>query len=229
MSNSAIEAFSAHASQYTASRSRLVPGLDAFYGVAVDALALIRPAPRRILDLGAGTGLLSARVIEAFPDADLELLDASEPMLAEARGRLGASVTAVHVQDMADALPDGPFDAVVSALAIHHLPDVDKRVLVGRVHDVLRPGGGFVNAEQVAAPSPELDEVYTARWLADCRALGASDSELQGARERMRLDRCRDVESQLAWLRDAGFSAVDCFYKAWRFAVMAAYREAFSS
>ena len=226
MSSPAVEAFSAHAPHYTASRSRLVPGFDAFYGVAVDALGLMHSAPRRILDLGAGTGLLSARVLETFPDARLELLDASEPMLAEARTRLGASVAAVHVRDMADALPEGPFDAVVSALAIHHLPDADKRVLMARVHNVLRPGGGFVNAEQVAAPSPELTEVYTARWIADCRALGASESELDEARERMRLDRCRDVESQLAWLRDAGFSAVDCLHKSWRFAVIVAYREA---
>jgi tRNA (cmo5U34)-methyltransferase len=133
---------------------------------------------------------------------------------------------AVHVGDMADTLPDGPFDAVVSALAIHHLPDADKRVLLGRVHDVLRPDGGFINAEQVAAPSPELTAVYTARWIADCRALGASETEIDGAAERMRLDRCNDVESQLRWLRDAGFCSVDCVYKAWRFAVVVGHREA---
>ena len=71
-------------------------------------------------------------------------------MLAEAQQRLGDRVVAVHVQDMAAELPEGPFDAVISALAIHHLEDEDKRVLFARVHDVLRPGGVFVNAEQVA-------------------------------------------------------------------------------
>jgi tRNA (cmo5U34)-methyltransferase len=224
--SAAAEAFSAHAPQYSAQRARLVPDLDAFYGAAVDTLALIDPAPRRILDLGAGTGLLSARVREAFPDARLELLDASQPMLAEARGRLGASVAAVHVQDMADALPEGPFDAVVSALAIHHLPDADKRTLMKRVHDALRPGGWLVNAEQVTAPSPGLSAVYVARWIADCRALGASEAEIDGARDRMRLDRCSDVESQLRWLREAGFVTADCVYKRWRFAVITAERGA---
>jgi tRNA (cmo5U34)-methyltransferase len=216
----AIQAFSAHAAQYTALRRRLVPGYDAFYGAVVDSLALVRGGMRRVLDLGAGTGLLSAHVQEAFPDARLQLLDGSEPMLREARDRLGAGVAAVHVRDMADALPEGPFDAIVSALAVHHLADEDKQMLLRRAHRVLRPGGAFINAEQVSAPTPALDAVYEHRWAQDCRALGASLDELEAARERMRHDRCADTETQLRWLREAGFATADCVYKSWRFAVM---------
>ncbi len=221
----AAAAFSAHAPEYTALRRRLVPGFDAFYGSVIDVLGLLTPAPARVLDLGAGTGLLSARVAEAFPGVSIELLDASEPMLDEARARLGASVAAVHVGDMAGALPDGPYDAVVSALAIHHLEDPDKRALMGNVHARLRGGGVFVNAEQVAAPSAALASAYERMWVRDCRALGASTAELDGARERMRHDRCTDVQSQLDWLRATGFQSVDCVYKSWRFAVMAGFKE----
>lgn len=216
----AAETFSAHAREYTALRRRLVPGYEAFYGAVSDVLALVPAGVDRILDLGAGTGLLSERVLAAFPKARLELLDASEPMLREARERLGANVAAVHVADMAGPLPDGPFDAVVSALAIHHLADPDKRALMARVHAALRPGGAFVNAEQVSAPTAELTAVYERRWEDDCRALGATTDELAAARERMRHDRCSDVESQLRWLGEAGFSTTDCVYKSWRFAVI---------
>lgn len=224
----AAAAFSAHAAQYTALRRRLVPDFDGFYGTAVDALALAPAggAPERVLDLGAGTGLLSAQVLAAHPDAQLALLDASDEMLAEARERLGDAVAAVHVRDLASPLPAGPYDAVVSALAIHHLSDADKRALMARAHDVLVPGGVFVNAEQVSAPTRALTDVYTARWVQDCRALGATEAEIDGARARMRHDRCADVESQLTWLRDAGFDSADCLYKRWRFAVLAAYKEA---
>ena len=69
------------------------------------------------------------------------------------------------------------------------------------------PGGVFVNAEQVAAPEPGLADVYTAMWVRDCRALGATEAEIDGARERMRHDRCADVEAQLTWLREAGLAA----------------------
>jgi tRNA (cmo5U34)-methyltransferase len=179
----------------------------------------------RVLDVGAGTGLLTAAVAESYPDARFELLDGSAEMLAEARERLGERVLAVHVQDMADGLPAGPFDAVVSALAIHHLADDDKRVLFGRIHDVLRPGGVFVNAEQVLGPTPELADLYRKRWAQMCRDLGASDTELAGALERRRHDRCADVGSQLAWLRECGFPTADCIYKFWEDAVIVAVKE----
>jgi tRNA (cmo5U34)-methyltransferase len=228
MTGPAAAAFSAHAPQYTALRRRLVPGYDAFYGTAVDVVRLAWPEtePIRVLDLGAGTGLLSTHLLTAFAAARIDLLDASGPMLDEARQRLGAAVTAVHVADMAKELPRGPYDAVVSALAIHHLDDAGKRLLFGRVREVLAPGGVFVNAEQLAAPTAELQEAYTARWVADCRALGATEAEIEDTRDRMRHDRCTDLESQLEWLRDAGFVSVDCFYKAWRFAVYAGFTEA---
>jgi tRNA (cmo5U34)-methyltransferase len=220
------EAFSAHAAEYTARRRRLVPVYDAFYGAAVDVLRLLgQDGVGRVLDLGAGTGLLSEQVVQTFPQARVELLDGSEPMLREARGRLGAAVSAVHLADMAGTLPSGPFDAVVSALAIHHLEHQDKRALNARVHGVLRPGGVFVNAEQVSAPTPELTEIYEARWADECRALGATEQELAEARERMRHDRCIDVEPQLRWLREAGFAPADCVYKHWRFAVMVGFKE----
>ena len=222
----AAQAFSAHAADYDALRRRLVPDYDGFYGAVPDALERMAAGEvRRVLDLGAGTGLLSALIAEGFPEAQIELLDASEPMLALAQARLGEAVSAVHVSDMSADLPPGPFDAVVSALAIHHLEHADKRSLMARIHAALVPGGVFVNAEQVDAPTPELTAVYERRWADDCRALGATEAEIDGARERMRHDRCTDVESQLGWLRDAGFAAADCTYKSWRFAVLIARKE----
>jgi tRNA (cmo5U34)-methyltransferase len=221
-----VQAFSAHAADYDGLRRRLVPDYDGFYGAVAEVLERVAPGEiGRVLDLGAGTGLLSAVVAEALPEAQIELLDASEPMLTLAQQRLGDTVSAVHVADMAGALPEGPFDAVVSALAIHHLEHADKRALMGRIHAALRPGGLFANAEQVDAPTPQLTAIYTQWWAEACRALGATEEEIDGARERMRHDRCADVETQLGWLRDAGFATADCIYKSWRFAVLIAQKE----
>lgn len=218
-------AFSAHAADYTALRRRLVPQFDVFYGAAVAALGCRRGGSvARVLDVGAGTGLLAAAVAETFPQARFELLDGSAEMLDEARQRLGERVAAVHIQDMAEGLPTGPFDAVVSALAIHHLADADKRVLYGRVHDVLRPGGVFVNAEQVLGPTPELAEHYVRTWQRECRALGATEAELEAAVQRRRHDRCADLDAQLQWLRAAGFPSTDVVYKYWEEAVLVAVK-----
>jgi tRNA (cmo5U34)-methyltransferase len=222
--SSATAVFSGYAQDYDAPRRRLIPVFDEFYGTAVDALSLTVGPLRRVLDLGAGTGLLTAAVLAEHPEAEVDLLDGSPEMLGQARARLGARAGAVHVQDMRAPLPAGPYDAVVSALAIHHLEHAEQRELFGAVFERLRPGGAFVNAEQVAAPAGFRNADYDRVWLPHARAAGAGREELKAAQERFGLDRCADTEALLRWLREAGFAHVDCVFRWWRFGVLAAWR-----
>jgi tRNA (cmo5U34)-methyltransferase len=220
----ATEIFNNHAAGYDGPRRRLIPPFDAFYDTAVDAIGISGGEPELILDLGAGTGMLSSFVRRAYPRAQLTLLDSAAQMLAQAREALGEDAVTYVESDLGDPLPAGAFDAVVSALAIHHLDDAGKRRLFERVHAALVPDGVFVNAEQVAGPGPLFDDLY-ARWHEErARAAGSDDGEWAGALERMRYDRCATVEDQLSWLRAAGFAAADCLFKDHRFAVMVAIR-----
>jgi tRNA (cmo5U34)-methyltransferase len=220
--------FDADADSYDRERRVLIPCFDGFYGNAIEVLRdWAPPEHARVVDLGAGTGLFSAMVAEALPDATFRLLDLSPDMLAQATARFAASANErieTRVFDLASGDLEGPWDLAISALAIHHLADEDKRALFRRIYHALAPGGLFVNAEQVLGPTPEIDERYVRRWHEAIRAAGASDAGVARAEARMTFDQSSSIDEQLHWMRDAGFDQVDCTYKAWRFAVLAGWK-----
>jgi tRNA (cmo5U34)-methyltransferase len=109
---------------------------------------------RRVLELGTGTGETALRVLARHPRATLVGVDASEAMLEGARGVLPAERVDLRLGRLEDPLPDGPFDVVVSALAVHHLDDAAKADLFGRVAALLAPGGRFVLADVVVPEDP---------------------------------------------------------------------------
>ena len=219
MSLSTENAFSSTAALYDLNRSRLIPGFEGLYRWAVD---LVPNDATQILDLGAGTGLLAALIRARFPDASLHLIDLSAAMLAKARERFeGDTRTTFEVADYSVAALQGRYNAVVSALSIHHLEDDAKRALFDSIMNVLLPGGVFVNAEQVMGSTPALEERYKREWLHKVRALGATEQQISDSLFRQQEDRCASVEDQMAWMRSAGFSDVDCWFKDGRFATLA--------
>jgi tRNA (cmo5U34)-methyltransferase len=110
---------------------------------------------RRILDLGAGTGETSRAVLQHHPTATLVLLDENPGMLAAATSTLGGErIEQTVVADLLGPLPHGPFDLIVSALAIHHLVGAAKRDLFFQIRPLLRPGGRFVMADLVVPVDP---------------------------------------------------------------------------
>ncbi|HWB70176.1 MAG TPA: class I SAM-dependent methyltransferase [Solirubrobacterales bacterium] len=159
---------------------------------------------RRVLDLGTGDGRLLARLREERPEARCTGLDFSALMLERARARFAGDQGVELVEhDLGRPLPvEGPFDAVVSSFAIHHLEHERKRSLYGEALELLAPGGVFANFEHVASPTPRLHAAFFT-------AIGESVENEDPS------DRLLDVETQLLWLRELGFEDVDCYWK-WR-------------
>lgn len=230
--------FDRWATQYDAERRLLISPFDAYYAAAAEAAAILPGharrtvgadgGPIRVLDLGAGTGLLTAALAEALPGAAFTLLDEAEGMLAQARERFAdrreGSMTTI-VGDLLGDMPEGPFDVIASGLAIHHLDPADQARTYAAARERLAPGGVFVNAEQLHAPAAQwLEDHYIERELVHARAGGFSAEAEEQAWIRWSIDRHVDLETQLRWLHEAGYATVDCVFKSWRFAVVAGWR-----
>jgi tRNA (cmo5U34)-methyltransferase len=166
---------------YLAEMVEEIPGYEELQEAVVAATADVPTT--RVLELGTGTGETALRVRARHPEASWVGIDSSEAMLARARERLPDAD--LRLQRLEDELPAGPFDLVVSALAVHHLDAAGKRGLFSRVAGVLRPGGEFVLGDVVVPAAGKTGPIYI-DWEMDL-----PDS----------------VEDQLAWLREAGFEA----------------------
>ncbi len=146
----------------------------------------LTPPVGAFLDLGVGTGATSKAVLHRFPDASVVLLDESAEMVAAAQASLPPDhVARTIVGDLLDQFPEDGFDAVVSALAVHHLRADRKRELFRRVRASLASGGQFVMADVVVPVDPE-DAVT-----------GLSPD----------FDHPGRLSDLLEWLVDAGFTA----------------------
>ncbi|CCG41454.1 class I SAM-dependent methyltransferase [Magnetospirillum molischianum] len=214
--------FDRAAASYDTGRRRLIPCFDEFYSSALDLVTEALPPGGRVLDLGAGTGLLTALVADARPDADFTLTDLSEGMLERARTRFADRPNSIHFRAMDHlALDDvAAYDVVMSALSIHHLEDDGKRRLYAACARALKPGGRFVNADQVSGDDAAMEARYWQHWRDRVGASGLDQVEIDAAIERQSFDRRAPLAPQLDWLREAGLSAVECRYKNVSFVVM---------
>ena len=225
--HTAALAFDATAAGYDPSRRQLIPCFDDFYGTA---LALLGEADYgdefHVLDLGAGTGLLSAMILNRFPLARLTMVDGAEKMLAIARERLTGDLHRVELTlaDFLESALGGPYDAIVSALAIHHLTHPNKRRLFKRIHQALRPGGCFINADQACGPTEEEEQRYRTEWLRRVKANQVSEEALSAAIGRMQYDITAPLDQQIDWLAEAGFERSRCAFDGDMFVVYSGWR-----
>lgn len=201
---------------------------------------LCRPV-RRFLDLGCGDGVLAAVILENYRDATAILADHSAPMLEAARAKLQPLLGSIHfctvdysvpewIQDMAQY---SPFDLIVSGFSIHHHPDTRKRQLYAEIFDMLASGGMFINMEHVASPTKGLAELWD-RIRVDALynfALRSGSTKSREVIEKEYFERpdrranlFTPVETQCEWLRQIGYSDVDCFFKYFEMAIFGGCR-----
>jgi tRNA (cmo5U34)-methyltransferase len=213
--------FDSIARKYDEQRRQLIPCYDDFYRITTDLATGTGPGAR-VLDLGAGTGLMTWHLLQKMPDAACVLVDYSGEMLAVAKERFAGLGNVRYVTGDYRCCDLGSgYDVIVSTLSIHHLDDPDKERLYRRLYGLLKAGGVLVNADQVRGATPAIEAEYQRRWKEKITESDLSAVEKAAAFERMKMDRPATLDDNLRWLRDSGFRDVDVYYKYYPFAVMA--------
>jgi SAM-dependent methyltransferase len=216
-------------------QERYLPHREERFSLMLDAVELHRGSGTlRILDLCCGLGSISARALARFPYATLVAVDYDPVLLEVGRHALGDRVVFLDADvrnpRWAGGLGPGSFDAVLSATAIHWLPEDAIAPLYRTLASLLTRGGVFLNADHlpvstqsVAQSCARLVEAWQQRELAGGEDFGdyhqalAAEPELaRQAAERARRFPLPGHASELlplAWHREqllaAGFGESD--------------------
>jgi len=214
------QSFDAGADKYDRQRRMVIPCFNDFYQTTIDLIPFSSSSSFSLLDLGAGTGLLTASIISVFPKAAATLMDLSEKMLEKAQERFSSNkkINFLVCDYSHSPLPD-EYHVIVSAMSIHHLSDDEKKSLYQRVFDSLKRDGIFINADLVKGETDKTEQIYNDMWMNWIQEAGLSKHELWGIIDRMKYDKPSSLSEQLQWLKKTGFQDVDCYYKYFNFAV----------
>ncbi|MBQ8392352.1 MAG: class I SAM-dependent methyltransferase, partial [Clostridia bacterium] len=213
------------AKEYDANRKRFIPCFKDYYENTTRFIVSNIEKPKRVLDLGAGTGLLSYFWYRECPSAEYVLIDIADEMLNVARKRFDGIINiSYQVLDYSKELPSGDFDVIASALSIHHLENESKQKLFAKIHDKLPSGGLFVNYDQFCGEQAEISEWFNSYWERQLATSGLTEQDIELWRERQKLDRECSVEEEIEMLRKSGFKIVECVYSYQKFSVIVAIK-----
>jgi tRNA (cmo5U34)-methyltransferase len=195
----------------------------------VRAAAAVTPRATHLLDVGAGAGNYTLKMLEALPGLDVTLVDLSRPMLDRAADRLRGStasrVTCLQgdVRDL--ALGEATFDVITAAAVLHHLRSTEEwEAVFAGFFRALRPGGSLWISDLVEHSTPAVQALMWERYgdyLASLRDEAYRDHVFAYvARE----DSPRPIAFQLDLLRRVGFASVDVLHKNSCFAAFGAVK-----
>lgn len=214
------EKFDNNAELYDRQRRFVIPCFDDLYNVMADLAHGEAPVPK-ILDMGAGTGLLSLNLLKRHSNAEFTLIDLSEEMLKIAKNRFVNKANFKYITgDYVKYDFEDKYDIIASSLSIHHLKHQDIEFLYNKIYGLLNQGGIFLNADQVLAPTPANESKYQENWLEKIEYKGLDEQERLSIFDRMKLDNPATLEDNLKWLKNCGFKDVDVFFKYYNFVVL---------
>jgi tRNA (cmo5U34)-methyltransferase len=185
------------------------------------------PAGGLVVDLGAGTGGLSAAILDALPDVRVLLVDVDPNMLEVAAARCARHAGRFELRRarFEEGLPG--CHAVAASLALHHVAtQAEKRELYGAVLTALEANGMIVVGDMLIHPEGPERRRMLRDWYVhmECNGISAVEADAhfaQWAEE----DHYVSLPDELALIAAAGFPRPECFWRDGGLAVYGAFKD----
>ncbi len=197
-----------------------------------------QPNLNSFLDLGCGDGILGRTLYNYWPDTKGIFTDFSKPMIEAAKLKSGEykNQSVFIVEDFGDEkwiktiVEYLPLDLVISGFSIHHQSNENKKRLFKEIYSkILKPGGLFLNLDQVASPSEENEKLFDEFFLESIKNSVQNDILIENITNEYykdkKINKLAPVEAQCNWLREIGFVNVDCFFKVFELAIFGGVRK----
>lgn len=203
--------------------SLVIPHAEAFYGTVAEC---IPPRAERVLELGSGTGILSAFIRRTRPSVALTCIERDPEAIVIAREKPGLAGTAWTEGDIRESWPAGPYDAVVSTQCLFQLSPADREEIARKASRALTEGGRFLNGDLFHPGSAWEWALYFDSWKRFMQNSGLSEQESRmiiGPLEPM--IRGYTIDAWSAVLTSAGFPRVTVPCRLGIYAVVAGFRD----
>ena len=199
---------------------KIIPRYNEMVDVLISVIPFARDSRFSVIDLGCGTGTISAAVKSGFPNVDITCVDIAADMLEMAKAKIGGDVHCIQADLNTFEFPK-QYAAVVSSLALHHLEtDADKLAFYKKIHSALISGGIFVNIDFVLAGDDTLQNLYMNKWKS-FMLQNVSEEEVTNKwlPSHYAEDRPAKLLAHIDMLKECAFSCVDVVCKYYSYAV----------
>ncbi len=208
------------AAEYDRKVRHTIPFYELLHSEVIDLLRTVQPQPKCWVDTGCGTGRLARIAITAFPQTRFILADPSEAMLSQVRARFGKEfsdrLTLLPATDSAglgSRVQASSADVVTAIQCHHYLQPAARRQAVQACFELLRPGGLFVEFENISPRTSEGTRIGLKRWKAFQLAEGRPQPEVDKHLSRFGTEVFPiTAEQHVTLLNEIGFRTAELFW-----------------
>lgn len=214
------------AAGYDAFINEINPAYRKMQDICIETLLSLHPNGRiaSVLELGVGTGMLAFKILSKFAVRKYAGYEISENLMALAKARLSFFPSKIDLsdKDFRTIKPANSFQSAVSTMTFHYLSNKDKKMVFKNVYDSLKNNGIFIIGDRIISEQPFLKDVFVKRMVASWdnttknwrRIIRKTHNTVDDSKEEPWY-----LEDQLLWLKEVGFSEVECIWREFNYCV----------